>query len=346
MRRCLYHVAGIILASTSVTGMTRKLQTRVFSNRVALFYNDVFEVSLPENHRFPMHKYRMVRKRLQAEFEGSECVNFAVSPLATREELETTHCPNYIKRYQSGRMTDLEIRRTGFPWSLEHVRRSTSSVGGTIAAMRSVLSNEDILFAGHIAGGTHHAFYDYGEGFCIFSDIAVAANLALREFPLKVERIVIIDLDVHQGNGNAELFKTSPNVFTFSMHCRENFFSAKRQSNVDVEIDAGSGDEDYLQKLKVWLPYLVDVVRPQLVFFQAGVDIFEQDKLGKLKVTREGLQRRNTMVFKTLRRRAIPCVVTMGGGYPRNLDPDSPAFQEVVQCHADVYRQCINIGTN
>lgn len=310
---------------------------------VKLFYNDIYEVDMPPNHRFPMAKYRMVRTLLQQEYqEQTDFVSFQPSPLATIQELSTTHCPLYVNRYLSGNMTDIEIRRTGFPWSEKHVKRSTSSVGGTVAAMRTVLSSPTSLFAGHIAGGTHHAFYNYGEGFCIFSDIAVACNLALLEYPDLVQRVVIIDLDVHQGNGNAALFSDKPNICTFSMHCKENYFSARQKSSIDVELDAGTTDEEYLAKLKIYLPYLLDVIKPQLVFFQAGVDIFEHDKLGKLKISREGIQRRNKLIFDSLLRRKIKCVVTMGGGYPKDLEPTSAAFQSIIQCHADVYRNCID----
>lgn len=172
---------------------------------------------------------------------------------------------------------------------------------------------------GHIAGGTHHAFYDYGEGFCIFSDIAVAANVALREFPDKVQRIVIIDLDVHQGNGNAVLFQDDTRVFTFSMQCSGNYFSAKQRSNIDLEVPPGAGDEEYLGRLKTWLPYLIGALQPDLVFFQAGVDVFEGDRLGKLSLSRAAVSRRNRIVFDYLRRRGVKCVVTMGGGYARAL---------------------------
>lgn len=308
---------------------------------VHFFYNDVYDVFLPPNHRFPMPKYRLVREKLQSEYSSFQLVQFTPSPCASEAELMTTHCPNYINRYFSGNMTQLEVRRTGFPWSIDHVRRSTSSVGGTISAMRALAESNSLVFSGHIAGGTHHAFYDYGEGFCIFSDIAVAANLALLQYPGRFRRIVIIDLDVHQGNGNAELFKDSQQVFTFSMHCKDNYFSTKRLSNVDIELEAGTGDEEYLAKLKTWLPYLIDGIRPDLVFFQAGVDIFENDKLGRLKVTRAGLRRRNQLVFQALLRKDIKCVVTMGGGYPKDLNPTSQPFLEIVECHADVYRACV-----
>lgn len=183
-----------------------------------------------------------------------------------------------------------------------------------MAAMRAVLGHSESLFSGHIAGGTHHAFYNYGEGFCVFSDIAVACNLALKEYPDLVKKILIIDLDVHQGNGNAVLFRDDSRVFTFSMHCKDNYFSKKEESNVDIELEPGTRDEEYLVKLNTWLPLLFDSVQPELVFYQAGVDIYEGDRLGKLKISREGLRRRNDAVYGEVLKRKVKCVVTMGGG--------------------------------
>jgi acetoin utilization deacetylase AcuC-like enzyme len=292
----------------------RLLSVAQQSKTMDLFYNDVYEVPLPPTHKFPMQKYRAVRELLQYENSNNPQIRFSVSPRATAEELGFTHCPTYVDRYFNGQLTNAEVRKTGFPWTPANVIRSTSSAGGTVAAMRSILSSEDSNMACHLAGGTHHAFYNYGEGFCIFSDIAVACNLALREFPHQVRQVLIVDLDVHQGNGNAVLFAQEPRVFTFSMHCRENYFSRKEHSNVDVELEPGTGDEEYMEQLQLWLPKLFDTVKPDLVFYQAGVDIFEGDRLGKLKVTREGLQRRNAAVYQEVMARNMKCVVTMGGG--------------------------------
>jgi len=284
------------------------------ANKVTLYYNDVYEVVLPPTHRFPMDKYRLVRQNLESEFANDMHVNFVESPLATTDELKLTHCPDYVDRYLAGRLTEAESRKTGFPHNQDNINRACSSAGGTVAATRSLLTNKATLFSGHLAGGTHHAFYDYGEGFCVFSDIAVACNIALTEYPDVVKQILIIDLDVHQGNGNAVLFKDDPRVFTFSMHCKDNYFSKKEQSNIDVEVEAGCRDEEYLAMLNLWLPILFDTVQPQLVFFQAGVDIYEGDRLGKLKITRAGLQQRNEAVYNEIVKRKTKCVVTMGGG--------------------------------
>lgn len=308
---------------------------------IQLFYNDIYEVPLPPNHRFPMQKYRLVRETLQKEYQNNPLVVFTPAPLASKEELASTHCPIYIEKYFTGNMTDLEVRKTGFPWTREQVQRSASTVGGTVAAMRTVLSSSARI-SGLIAGGTHHAFYDYGEGFCIFNDIAVAANLALKEYSDQIKQVLIIDLDVHQGNGNAELFHTNPNVFTFSMHCKENIFSKKRFSNLDIELEAGTTNEAYLESLETWIPHLFGHIKPDLVFFQAGVDISDHDKLGKLAVSRQGIQQRNAMVFQALWDYQVKGVVTMGGGYPKDLNPHSDAFQHIINCHADVYKNCIN----
>eukprot|EP00752_Nemacystus_decipiens_P011629 g10324.t1 len=312
-----------------------------------LFYNDVYRVELPEGHRFPMEKYRLVREGLQGALKNA---SFSVSPVATMEDLCTTHDRRYVQRYFDGHFTDRENRTVGFPWSEASVRRSLSSVGGTVGAMHAVCAGGELrdrlagaagppppLMSGHIAGGTHHAFFSRGEGFCVFSDIAVAANVALRDYPETVRQILIVDCDVHQGNGNAVLFRSKPAVFTFSVHCKANYFSEKEQSDLDVEVDEGVGDEEYLRLLEERIPTLVDQVRPDLIFYQGGVDPLEHDRLGRLNLTREGLRRRNRLVYATALERGIPTVITMGGGYPTDLNPGSESFGHIVRSHRDVY---------
>lgn len=329
-----------LLLATCASSSSAATSTNGIARRCVLYYNDVYRVVLPDTHGFPMEKYRMVRETLEAEKKDAAGVEFHVSPMATAEELATTHCPQYIERFLSGNLTPKENRKIGFPWGQSGVQRATSSVGGTLASTRTVLSNDDVRAACHLAGGTHHAFYDYGEGFCVFSDIAVAANVALNEFGVK--KIVIIDLDVHQGNGNAVLFKNEPRVFTFSMHCAQNYFSTKQESDKDIELVAGTDDSGYLNILQAWLPYLTKTLDPDLVFYQAGVDIHKDDRLGKLKLTRAGISKRNHMVYNAVNRSRAKVVTTMGGGYPKNLDPTSAPFQELIQTHADVYRDCIH----
>lgn len=311
---------------------------------IKLYYNDVYTVRLPENHRFPMEKYRLVREGLQTDLESLvhiREVEFCISPLAKREELSTTHCPTYMDKYLSGNLSSQEIRRTGFPWSDDQVKRTLSSVGGTVAATRAVLSSSTDASC-HIAGGTHHAFYNYGEGFCIFSDIAVAANGALKEFPRKVKKILIVDLDVHQGNGNAVLFENNPAVITFSMHCSANYFSSKQKSDFDVEIDPSTDDETYLGILSKWMAYLMKEVQPDLVYYQAGVDIINGDRLGKLRISPIGVDRRNEIVYSAVKSAGKKIVVTMGGGYPNDLNPKSESFLAIVTAHKNVYKQCVH----
>lgn len=198
-----------------------------------------------------------------------------------------------------------------------------------------------MMFAGHLAGGTHHAFPARAEGFCIFSDIAVAAAVALRDFPSLVKKILIVDLDVHQGNGNAVIFADDPRVVTFSMHCKGNYFSKVEQSDFDVEVPEGADDHDYLVMLEDWLPRLMDEIRPDLIFYQAGVDGLGADRLGKLRLTRGGLRLRNRLVYDLALEQRAPAVLTMGGGYPKDLDPASAAFRTVVGAHGDVYADAV-----
>jgi acetoin utilization deacetylase AcuC-like enzyme len=186
-----------------------------------------------------------------------------------------------------------------------------------------------------VAGGTHHAFYDYGEGFCVFSDIAVAANVVLKRYPELIRKALIIDLDVHQGNGNARLFQRRTDVLTFSMQCDANYFSPKEESDLDVELPVGCNDETYLFTLKHWLKQIeVKAGNVDLIFFQAGVDVLEQDRLGRMSLTSEGVKRRNQLVFDFAREQDVPLVITMGGGYPARDD-----WTPILEAHANVYFQ-------
>lgn len=337
-------------SSSAATGQPQFQHRNKLQSQFIIYYNDVYEVNLPPNHRFPMKKYMQVRLKVQDVIQkrlGTQGVDdsspnlhnceFQVSPIATVDELVTTHCPKYVDRFLSGDQTKLEQRNVGFPWSPQGVDRALSSVGGTIAATMKVcagirLGTAEMTWAAHIAGGTHHAFHDYGEGFCVFSDIAVAANVALQRFPDVVKRILIIDLDVHQGNGNAKLFAGREEVVTFSMHCGENYFSPKESSDLDIELPAGCTDETYLSTLQHWLKRIFsENGKYDLIFFQAGIDILSDDRLGRMNLSRRGIQRRNMMVFEYAERHSTPVVITMGGGYPRkDWDP-------IIEAHADVY---------
>lgn len=286
-----------------------------------------------------------------------------MSPLATTEELITTHDINYVERFLSGNQTTAEQRNVGFPWSPQGVDRALSSVGGTLAAACFVCDHErtrswlrqmgrdagDPAWAAHVAGGTHHAFRDYGEGFSVFSDIAVAANVALERYPdVLRNNILIVDLDVHQGNGNAVLFRDKPNVFTFSIHCSGNYFSDKQQSDLDIELPIGCNDSTYLMTLHHWLnefrrrhrsgDFAID-----LIIFQAGVDVLEADRLGRMSLSPQGVRRRNALVYQFADDVDRPLVICMGGGYPKGMFNDrevgDDGWSEIVDAHANVYVQ-------
>lgn len=313
-----------------------------------IYYNDVYEVPLPPNHRFPMGKYKRVRQLVQQQLLSSSSSNeestnqpnvqFLVSPLATPEELMTTHAPHYVQNFIHGHnQTPQELRNVGFPWSPAGVQRAQSSVGGTVAAACHVCcesNSSQLRWAAHVAGGTHHAFYDRGEGFCVFSDMAVAANVVLQRYPSHIRRILLLDLDVHQGNGNAVLFQNNPNVFTFSIHCSANYFSAKESSDLDIELPVHCSDNTYLVTLRYWLKQLEEQQQPSfdLVLFQAGVDVLKEDRLGRMDLSLEGVRRRNQLVYDFAYRNRLPLVICMGGGYPRHDD-----WQPILDAHASVY---------
>jgi acetoin utilization deacetylase AcuC-like enzyme len=279
--------------------------------------------------------------------------DFRVSPLATWDEITTTHCPHYLHRFLTGDQTEQERRNVGFPWSHQGVQRALSSTGGTVAAACAVgealrqRSHHDaqqhqhqqpLLWSAHLAGGTHHAFYDRGEGFCVFSDIAVAANVVLQRYPEQIQRILILDLDTHQGNGNAVLFQNRSEVFTFSLNCAANYFSQKEASDLDIELPAGCTDETYLATLRHWLRQIEARGGSfQLVFFQAGVDILEQDRLGRMSISQTGVRRRNRLVFDFCTRNHLPLVITMGGGYPKTGEPWEPILEAHAGCYVEAY---------
>ena len=312
------------------------------SYAVPLYYNDIYQVNLPKTSSFPMEKYRYVREALQREMAHSQAATFHESPLASMEDLTTVHAESYVRRFLNNELSRDENRRIGFPWTEAGRDRALSSTGGTIAATHEVckaaLSDSPPFISGHIAGGTHHAFADRGEGYCVFSDIAVAAGVALRDYPQAIRKILIVDLDVHQGNGNARIFQDDERVVTYSQHCERNLFSARETSDYDVDIAADAGDEDYLAALREHLPPVFEQVQPDLCFYQAGVDGHVDDRIGRLKLTTAGLKRRNQLVYSLAAQHSSRLVVTMGGGYPRDLDPASAPFHQVIQAHLDCYR--------
>jgi acetoin utilization deacetylase AcuC-like enzyme len=297
---------------------------------VQAFYSDTFVLPLPETHRFPMAKYRLLRERLIDEHVLA-LDDLHVPEPAAWSDLRLAHEAAYVDAVANGTLPAAVERRIGFPWSPEMVERSRRSVGATIAAARIVVDPR--LAAGvavNLAGGTHHAFRDRGEGYCVFNDVAVAARTLLRD--RRIRRAAVVDCDVHQGNGTAAIFFDDPSVFTFSMHAANNFPFKKEVSDLDVAFADGAGDDEYLSALTTHLPQLLDRHRPDVVFYLAGADPYEGDRLGRLKLTIGGLQARDRLVFDACRRRDLPVVVTMSGGY-------CPDVETLVTIHVNTVRE-------
>lgn len=328
--------------------------------KMKLYFADWAKVDLPRNHRFPMEKYELVRERLRAsEIEENLSVRFVESPLASVEDVLLTHDEAYVKRVIEQKLSREEARTIGFPMNggndnddneeltdeelargKQHVTRSLASTGGTIAATRNVLENDSFMWAGQLAGGTHHAFRDHGEGFCVFNDIACAINVARRDYKhlfvsentIEVKKILIVDLDVHQGNGTAKIFEDDTDVITYSMHGDRNYpWKTRTISDYDIALPDNCEDDEYLEKLNASLPAVFEKHKPFLVYFQAGIDALKEDSFGRLSLTREGLRKRNNIMFNLCIKYKTKLVVTMGGGYAKPIEPS-------IECHADVFR--------
>jgi acetoin utilization deacetylase AcuC-like enzyme len=242
------------------------------------------------------------------------------------------HCARYRERVANGALDAAEQRAIGFPWSPAMVERSRRSSGATLAAAREALARG---WSANLAGGTHHAFRDRGEGFCVFNDAAIAARALQAEAGL--QRLAIVDCDVHQGNGTASIFAGDASVFTFSIHGARNFPFAKEASDLDIELADGTGDDEYLWHLERGLDETLERSRPQLVFYLAGADPFEDDRLGRLALTKPGLLRRDQLVLATLHARGIPVALAMAGGYARNIEDSVEIHANTIQAARAIY---------
>lgn len=277
------------------------------------FYSDIFVLPLPEGHRFPMRKYSMLKDAvLAAGVVSPEALR--LPPPASDDELCRAHDPAYVQRVMTGGLSDKELRRIGFPWSEALARRSRHTVGGTLAACRAALTDG---VAVNLAGGTHHAHRDFGQGFCVFNDAVVAARAMQAEGLAR--HVLIVDLDVHQGNGTAAMTAADPTIFTFSMHGAKNFPFHKEHSDLDIPLDDGTGDEVYLDALR-WGLSRLPWTEADLVIYLAGADPYGGDTLGRLALTKGGLARRDEMVFATCRAAGVPVAVAMAGGYARPIE--------------------------
>lgn len=279
-----------------------------------LFYTDVFVLPLPAGHRFPMEKYSRLRQALLASGEFSES-DFQLPHAATDEELGRAHDLDYIQTISTGELSEAAQKAIGFPWSQGMVERSRRSAGATICACRAALA-EDV--SANLAGGTHHAFRDHGEGFCIFNDAAVAARTMQAEG--RAKRVLIVDCDVHQGNGTASILRGDDSIFTFSIHGARNFPFDKEQSDLDIELPDGCSDAAYLTRLEEGLSIAFDTSRPDLVIYLAGADPYHDDRLGRLALSFAGLAERDRLVLARCKTHQTPVAIAMAGGYARQIN--------------------------
>jgi len=296
------------------------------------FYADQFVLPLPAGHRFPMHKYALLRDQLRLTLPQ---VQLLPAPAATDGELALVHTPSYVDGLLNGAISPERMRAIGFPWSEAMVERARRSVGATIAAARVAL-REGV--GANLAGGTHHAYADRGGGFCVFNDVAVAARLMQAEWARGARRepmrVAVIDLDVHQGNGTAHIFARDSSVFTLSLHGERNYPFAKEISDLDVPLPDGSGDAPYLLALDGALQALSDRFAPDLVLYLAGADPYARDRLGRLNLSLAGLQTRDQRVFDWCWHRQVPLAFVMAGGY-------CPQIEETVQVQLNTYRVAV-----
>ena len=281
---------------------------------IPIIYHPHYVAPLPQGHRFPMVKFQKLSELLLKDGILTP-ENLYQPQIPDQFLLELVHTPDYIENYCQGTLDAKAQRRIGLPWSPELVRRTCTAVGGTILTAKLALEHG---IACNTAGGTHHAFPDFGSGFCIFNDLAIAARV-LQKWGL-VKQVLIVDLDVHQGDGTAFIFQNDPKVFTFSMHCEINFPSRKQTSDLDVPLPEGLDNDGYLQILANYLPDLLSQVKPDLVLYDAGVDTHVGDRLGKLALTDEGIYRRERQVLSTCRAGGYPVACVIGGGYSEEME--------------------------
>ena len=297
---------------------------------IRIAYHPCYYLDLPEGHRFPMDKYRLLPEQLL--YEGLfQSENFFAPDKIALDKVSRVHTQAYIDKLLSLQLSKQEIRKSGFPLSQALVDREQIIAQGTINNVHYAIESGVSM---NIAGGTHHAFSDRAEAFCFFNDQAIAAQYVLDQGI--AQRVAIIDLDVHQGNGTAEIFSTVPEVFTFSMHGKANYPFKKEQSDLDVELDSSISDEAYLQLLEQHLKEIHQKFEPQFIFYISGVDILESDKLGKLNLSIQTCKRRDTLVLSYAKHYQIPVQISMGGGY-------SPQLRTIVDAHTNTFREAHRI---
>ena len=295
------------------------------TKQLRIAYDPIYAHPLPEGHRFPMLKYELIPEQLI--YEGTITQDNLFSPgICTDEVVLLTHSKEYLDKLHHQTLSAKEQRHIGFPQSPMLTKRELIITQGTIDCCHFAMTNGIAL---NVAGGTHHAFADRGEGFCLLNDFAVAANYLLQQQLAK--QILIIDLDVHQGNGTAKLFESNPAVFTLSMHGKTNYPFHKEKSDLDIELLDGTDDATYLGLLKKNLPHIIDTIKPDFAFYLSGVDVLKTDKFGKLSLSMEACKERDRYVFELLKSHQIPCTVAMGGGYSADV-------KIITEAHCNTFR--------
>jgi acetoin utilization deacetylase AcuC-like enzyme len=292
-------------------------------------YHPGYQVTLSPGHPFPMSKFPLLKDQLLAECVLTAGDLLEPEPL-DRETLDLVHTAEYLNKLETSGLSAAEQRRLGLPWSESLWLRSRLASGGTLLAARAALAGG---LAGNLAGGTHHAFADHGEGFCVLNDVAVA--VAKLRVEGAIERAAIIDLDVHQGNGTAAIFEGTDEVFTFSMHGARNYPTAKMRSDLDVALKDGVGDAEYLDSLQCHLPTVLEKTGADIAFYLAGVDVAAGDRYGRLALTEEGIRARDLAVIETVRGRGVPLVIVLGGGY-------AATRERTAELHAHAFREAVS----
>ena len=294
-------------------------------DQFTLYFHEIYSSGLDRTARFPVDRYQLLADKLERT-DNENLISWQTPRLASREEILLVHQKDYVDRFLSHQLLEKEIRRIGLrPWKESIVERTLLLTGGALQAMEKVLTSSTLI-AGNMAGGTHHAFRDEGSGYCIFNDLAICAEKALLEN--HINRILILDLDVHQGDGTAKIFQGNERVYTVSLHGKNNFPFRKQISDWDIEFENDTMDEEYLETLKQVLLKLSEK-KFDLVFFQAGVDGLASDALGLLKLSREGLKKRNEMVFKWRKKLGLPMSIFMGGGYAKPIEDTIDSFSDL-----------------
>lgn len=293
-------------------------------NALPIWYHSIYTDGIHPDARFPRDRYtKLVEKLLYSKFAPN--IDIRTPEKISRQNLLLAHDENYVDKFLNGELDEKQIKRIGLtPWTPEIIPRTLMLMGGAVSALEYVIENGGI--AANLAGGTHHAHREFGSGYCIFNDLAVCAIIALEN--INFNRIAILDLDVHQGDGTATIFEDLESVLTISVHCSKNFPFRKTHSDFDLELEPGTEDEEYLEVVKKAIQITTNF-NPDLILFQAGVDGLKSDALGKLNITREGMRKRNNLVFEMIKKESLPTVIFMGGGYSKPISDTIDAFYDL-----------------